>query len=285
MKLRKGLLVAELALLQSFLLKREIPQGERTNELYRREKTWPTWREKYYKNNYFCHNDGMFATTSDYSFSGLVSFTANMDIQITINNDEMQPSGVLLNKWHRSNVNGNGVKEVLLPAGSCFIIEKVEEPSGPIGPSNRVKIEMSRVYDPRADYANPKSGYVEPFIRKKYGFDGHKSSILQIEAKGRWKELRDQIKATTSYDKWGEFICGNLLGMKTNGNFQGKSLFKNCESYSYAEAFKFEKAFELPNLKRLMWIYDPDCYKHFADQEDSENSENAKCEVILWRTE
>ena len=42
------------------------------------------------------------------------------------------------------------MKEVLLPAGSCFIIEKVEEPSGPIGPSNRVKIEMSRVYDPRA---------------------------------------------------------------------------------------------------------------------------------------
>ena len=52
--------------------------------------------------------------------------------------------------FSQSNVNGNGVKEVLLPAGSCFIIEKVEEPSGPIGPSNRVKIEMSRVYDPRA---------------------------------------------------------------------------------------------------------------------------------------
>ena len=67
--------------------------------------------------------------------------------------------------------------------------------------------------------------------------------------------------------------------MKTNGYFQPKRLFKHCTALSYAEAFAKDHP---PNYKRFMWIYDPKCYERFADQPDSEN---AKCEVILWRTE
>ena len=79
-------------------------QAERFGKLYRREKIFESypWREKYDTNNYFCHNDGMFATTNDESFPGLEKFTEKMEILIEITNDEKQaPSGILLNKWHQ----------------------------------------------------------------------------------------------------------------------------------------------------------------------------------------
>ena len=80
-------------------------QTERTTKLYRKEKinlSVVDWEEKYKKNNNFCHNDGMFATTNDPTFAGILSYVKKMEILIEISNDaKISPSGLLIVTWSK----------------------------------------------------------------------------------------------------------------------------------------------------------------------------------------